>query len=231
MLRADSGPSPAADGPAEILRLDMPTDGTAPQPVPALRVHTTQFTYTGDADPSAPGGIAAIYSDLAADDPDSQVPRDVPALAAARHGLVLTQWTGSSRPARCALRGNGHDPVILRGGMGAKARTARAPAWQPARTGPPLLVVATGPYIGEGFDCPALDTLFLAAPDRVQRPLGPLRSRILRPTPARPPPRSTTTTTSTPAFSPRRWPNAPLAMPASAFPTPAATLLSLGTRR
>jgi superfamily II DNA or RNA helicase len=33
----------------------------------------------------------------------------------------------------------------------------------PQACGPPLPVVATGPYIGEGFDCPALDTLILAA--------------------------------------------------------------------
>jgi hypothetical protein len=31
-------------------------------------VHPTSFCYTGDADPSAPGGIAAVYRDLVADE-------------------------------------------------------------------------------------------------------------------------------------------------------------------
>ena len=62
------------------------------------------------------------------------------------------------------LREAGHDPVVLRGGMGAKARTAALARLQPQPGQTSLLAVATGSYVGEGFDCPALDTLFLAAP-------------------------------------------------------------------
>jgi superfamily II DNA or RNA helicase len=176
----------AADG-QELPQLDLRPDSTGSRPTPVLHVHPTGFCYKGEADPSAPGGIAAIYRDLVADYARTrQVANDVTeALQRGRHCLVLTQWTAHVAQLADALQDRGYDPVILRGGMGAKARSAALARLQPRPDGPPLLAVATGPYIGEGFDCPALDTLFLAAPVAFKGRLVQYAGRILRPHPSK----------------------------------------------
>jgi superfamily II DNA or RNA helicase len=107
------------------------------------------------------------------------------ALARGRHCLVLTLWIGHLEKLADELRGMGHDPFVLRGGMGAKSRSAALARLQPPPGSPPLLVVATGPYAGEGFDCPILDTLFLAAPVRWKGRLVQYAGRILHPHPGK----------------------------------------------
>ena len=126
--------------------------------------------------------MTAIYRHLAADEQRTrQVIADVlTALSKDRNCLVLTNRTSHLERLADLLRDAGHDPVILRGGMGAKSRAAALARLQPHPGGPPLLVVATGSYAGEGFDCPALDTLFLAAPIANKGSLTQYVGRILR---------------------------------------------------
>ena len=96
---------------------------------------------------------------------------------------MLTQWTAHVEAFADVLRRKGFDPVVRRG-MGAKARRAAVTRLVPT-AGASLLVVATGPYVGEGFDCPALDTLFLAAPIAFTGRLVQYAGRIVRPHPGK----------------------------------------------
>ncbi|MFY9865224.1 MAG: DEAD/DEAH box helicase family protein [Trebonia sp.] len=166
---------------AEIPVLPGSTPGGRPTPV--LHLHATSYCYAGDTDPSVPGGMTVIYRDLMASEARTrQVITDVAAaLALGRNCLVLTSWIAHLQKLADGLRAAGHDPVILRGGMGAKDRAAALARLQPQPGGPPLLVVATGPYAGEGFDCPPLDTLFLAAPVSFKGKLVQYAGRIMRP--------------------------------------------------
>lgn len=167
----------AAEDPTQLA-----LEQTAGAPTPVLHVHNTGFCCASDVDPSAPGGMAAIYRDLVADDArTTQVVDDViAALKRGRHCLVLTQWTAHVERLGDALRQRDHDPVVLRGGMSARTRRDSVARLLEPPHDAPLLVVATGPFVGEGFDCPALDTLFLAAPIAFKGRLVQYAGRILR---------------------------------------------------
>lgn len=168
--------------PAGTLPADPARAGT---PHPVLRLHATAFAYSGDADPQAPGGMAQISRACFEDEArNEQIINDVVgALARGRHCLVLTRQVRHLNLLTAALAD--HDPVILRGGMGAKARADALARLTPSPSGTPLLAVATGSYIGEGFDCPILNTLFLAAPIAQKGDLVQYVGRILRPYPGK----------------------------------------------
>lgn len=158
---------------------------TSTRPTPVLHVHETTFHYTGDADPQTPGGMSKIYKALRSDSARTdQVVADVlAALARGRHCLILTQWKSHVSLFADALRD--HDPVVLVGGTSATARRDALTRLIPRPDGPPLLAIATGPYIGEGFDCPPLDTVFLAVPIAQKTNLVQWVGRILRPYPGK----------------------------------------------
>ncbi|HQR80962.1 MAG TPA: DEAD/DEAH box helicase family protein, partial [Actinomycetota bacterium] len=157
------------------------------RPRPVLIVHPTQFQIEEPIDLSVPGAMASIHGALAADDArNEQILRDVlDAHDRGRHCLVLAQRTAHVDHLAASLVQQGLDPVVLKGGMGARERATASERLVPEAGGPALLVVATGHFVGEGFDCPALDTLFLAGPVSFKGRLIQYAGRILRASPGK----------------------------------------------
>ncbi|HET6915131.1 MAG TPA: DEAD/DEAH box helicase family protein [Acidimicrobiales bacterium] len=155
---------------------------TTDRPRPVLVVHPTQFQIEEQIDFSVPGAIAALHRALAEDDGrNEQILTDIlDAHHRGRHCLVLAQRTAHVDHLATKLTERGLEPVVLKGGMGARARAAANARLAPTGDGPPLLVVATGHFVGEGFDCPALDTLFLAGPVSFKGRLVQYAGRVLR---------------------------------------------------
>jgi superfamily II DNA or RNA helicase len=154
----------------------------ADRPRPVLVVHRTPFRLEDTLDLSVPGAIAGVHRALAEDEArNEQILNDVvEALDRGRHCLVLAQRTGHVDHLAAALTERGLDPVVLKGGMGAKQRAAASERLNPSESDSPLLVIATGHFVGEGFDCPALDTLFLAGPVSFKGRLVQYAGRVLR---------------------------------------------------
>ena len=155
---------------------------SAERPHPVLVVHPTRLRIEEQIDLSVPGAITRIHRALAESETrNEQILADVcEAHGRGRHCLVLAQRTAHVDQLAAALTARGLSPVVLKGGMGARDRAAAREYLVPDSAGPPLLVVATGHFVGEGFDCPALDALFLAGPVSFKGRLVQYVGRVLR---------------------------------------------------
>jgi len=108
-------------------------------------------------------GIQEVLTAIAADaDRTRRISDDVLAeLAAGRFPLVLTERRAHLDALAALLRDRAPGLVTLHGGMGVRQRRLAAELLACEQ---PRIVLATGRYIGEGFDDPRLDTLVLAMP-------------------------------------------------------------------
>jgi superfamily II DNA or RNA helicase len=97
-------------------------------------------------------------------DRNHQIVTDIiQAVSQGRMPLVLTNRTDHLERLAGELSSIEH-VFILKGGMGKKQRQAATEKLAAIPEGVPRVLLATGSYIGEGFDDSRLDTLFLTMP-------------------------------------------------------------------
>ena len=81
-----------------------------------------------------------------------------------RSPIILTNLTAHVETLANALTPHCKHVITLVGSESAKEKRQKMEYLQNLPSSEPLVIVATGKYVGEGFDYPRLDTLFLALP-------------------------------------------------------------------
>lgn len=110
--------------------------------------------------------IQRIYAALADDEDRNRLIFDdcLAVLEAGRSPILLTERKDHARQFAERLKHCARNVLLLRGGMGARRRREMMQRLEEIPDGEERVLVATGRYIGEGFDDARLDTLFLAMP-------------------------------------------------------------------
>jgi superfamily II DNA or RNA helicase len=81
-----------------------------------------------------------------------------------RSPILLTERASHLIELKELLTGRIRHVITLKGGMGKKQRDEITTRLEEIKDGEERVLIATGRYIGEGFDDPRLDTLFLVLP-------------------------------------------------------------------
>jgi superfamily II DNA or RNA helicase len=129
------------------------------------RLIVRDTTFTGGAlDPAQ--GIQTLYAALAENAPRNQLILDdvVLAIQEGRSPILLTERKDHLEHLATRLRPFVRHLVVLQGGMTPSERREVMAQLEGIPEDEPRLLLATGRYIGEGFDDARLDTLFLTMP-------------------------------------------------------------------
>ena len=110
--------------------------------------------------------IQQVYAALAADEARNALIVDdvLVALEAGRSPIVLTERREHTRHLAERLDRLARNVLVLRGGMGTRQRREIMQRLEEIPEAEERVLVATGRYVGEGFDDARLDTLFLTMP-------------------------------------------------------------------
>lgn len=129
-------------------------------------VRNTEFRLPVQSDDKPQPGIQEVYGMLAMDPVRNQMIIDdvVEAIQAGRSPVLLTERREHLAYFADALAGKIRNIIVLTGGMGRKQRGLLMDRLENIRENDERLIIATGRYLGEGFDDARLDTLFLTLP-------------------------------------------------------------------
>ena len=129
-------------------------------------VRPTSFRPRGEADPDARVQLQNLYRELIADEDRNRMICDdvVRALREGRSPLVLTERKEHLDALAGRLLSEAREVVVLRGGATPKEAKTIMERLATIGADERRVLLATGKYIGEGFDDARLDTLFLTMP-------------------------------------------------------------------
>jgi len=141
-----------------------PKSETAPRPFEHRLICRESAFRATSLSPGA--GIQELYAAIAADARRNELILNdvIGALEQGRSPILLTERKDHLEYFAARLRGFTQHLVVLQGGVTPKARREAMAHLAAIPSDEERLILATGRYIGEGFDDARLDTLFLAMP-------------------------------------------------------------------
>lgn len=131
-----------------------------------VHVRPTSFRPLIEADPDRRLQFQSLYQELIADEDRNRMICDdvLEALRAGRSPLLLTERKEHLRALADRLTPHVKNMIVLYGGRGATELRSAANQLASISEDETRVLLATGRYIGEGFDDARLDTLFLTLP-------------------------------------------------------------------